>query len=64
MCNLSQGIEDRGIEKGLSLGRSEGLSALVHTLKEFIPDFDTLYEKVVQNEGFESVTKEEVLKYY
>ena len=72
MCNLSQGIEKwaterglkRGLEQGLEQGLEKGLSALVHTLKEFISDFDTLYAKVIQNKDFESVTKEEVLKYY
>lgn len=60
MCNLSDLVEEKGIEKG----KETGLAALVKTLKEFLPDFDTLYSRVIQNEGYESVTEEEVKKYY
>ena len=56
MCNLSQGIEDAALEKGLS--------SLVHSLKKFVPDFDALYAAVIQNEPYKDVTKEEVRKYY
>ena len=32
MCNLSQGVEERGIEKGLTRGRQEERSELVKKL--------------------------------
>ena len=49
-----------GIEKGIE----QGLKALVHSLKEYIKDFDTLYMAVTRNEDYKDVSKEEVMKYY
>ena len=34
MCNLSKGVEEKGIQKGRQEGRREGITAMVSTLKE------------------------------
>lgn len=48
--------EERGLDKGLK--------ALVDTLKEFCPDFQSLYKKIVANSDYANVTEEQVKKYY
>lgn len=35
MCNLSDGVEQKGIEKGIKIGRDEGVRLFVRTLREF-----------------------------
>ena len=52
--------EERGLDKGLD----KGLKALVDTLKEFCPDFHSLYTKIVANSDYANVTEEQVRKYY
>ena len=54
----------RGTAKGIEQGREEGLNALVVSLKEFIPDFESLYAAVIKNEAYKDVTREVVMKYY
>ena len=34
MCNLSKGVEEKGIEKGRQEGRQEGIIAMVSALKD------------------------------
>lgn len=34
MCNLSKGVEEKGIQKGIQKGRQEGIIAMVSALKE------------------------------
>lgn len=34
MCNLSKGVEEKGIEKGRQEGRQEGILAMVSALKD------------------------------
>lgn len=48
--------EERGLDKGLK--------ALVDTLKEFCPDFQSLYKKIIANTDYANVTEEQVKKYY
>ena len=68
MCNLSDLIEERGIQKGKALGRTEerteGLKALIATLKTFISDEEVLYQTVIQQEVYKDVPKETILKYF
>lgn len=53
--------EQSGREQGLK----EGLSALISSLKEFYPDFDTLYnDKIASNPTYKDFTREDALKYY
>ena len=48
MCNLSDGVEQRGIEKGLRLGREQGIATLVETLKELNQTDDIILEKIME----------------
>ena len=34
MCNLSKGVEEKGIEKGRREGRQEGITAMVSALRD------------------------------
>lgn len=56
-----------GLAEGRAEGRAEakeeGLCALVSTLKEFCPDFQSLYERVIANPIFSDVSEEAVKKY-
>ncbi len=63
MCQALDAIERRAIERGMERGRSEGLEALINTIKEFYSDFEELYKKVVANECYKDVTREQVRKY-
>ena len=80
MCNLSDLIEERGIQKGKALGRTEGrnegliegrnegrtegLKALIATLKTLISDEEVLYQTVIQQEVYKDIPKETILKYF
>ena len=44
-------------------GRTEGLKALIATLKTFISDEDMLYQTVIQQEVYKDISKEVVLEY-
>jgi len=46
------------------LGREEGLSALINTLKNISEDFDYVYNMVVSNKEYAACTKEEIQKYF
>ena len=45
-------------------GREEGLKALIYSLKNFLPDFESVYQTVIKNEEYSNVTREGVRKYY
>ena len=59
MCNLSDYIEEKGIEKGIE----QGLVALVDSLKCFISDTEELYQAVIKNETYKDTPREKVLNY-
>ena len=52
MCNLSDLIEERGIQKGrmeaLKEFRNEEVKAFVNIVKTFIPDEELLYQTLIQ----------------
>ena len=56
MCSYATAMENKGVEKGLK--------ALVTSLKEYVSDFDSLYNAVIKNEEYSKVSREEVMKYY
>ena len=64
MCTYATAMENKGIEKGIEIGIEIGLKALVQGLKEYIPDFDSLYNAVIRNEDFRNASREDVMKYY
>ena len=53
-----------GVQRGIGQGWEKGLKALVESLKNFLPDFDALYDTIIKNEDYKDVTKEQVRKYY
>lgn len=52
------------IEDGRMEGREEGLRALVVSLNLLLPDFDSIYQAIIKNEDYSSVSREQVMKYY
>jgi len=50
-------------EKGRQEGRMEGLKATVELLKDYCPDFQVLYQKVISNETYANVTEAQVKQY-
>ncbi len=67
----AEGLEE-GMQKGMQKGRIEGLeegiekglAALVRSLKQFLPDFETVYDAVITNEEYADCSREEIMKYY
>ena len=72
MCSYADAMENKGVEigveKGIGIGvekeRENGLEAIVLGLKEFISDFDTLYNAVIKYKSYSKVTKDQVMKYF
>ena len=68
MCTYGDGIERDALKKGRKEGRAEGrkegraegLDALVKSLTKFTKSFDELYDAVVANEAYKTVTREKV----
>lgn len=52
------------LNKGKAEGKELGLIAMVNTLRNIFPDFESVYTAIVQNEEYRLVTKEQVMKYY
>ena len=61
MCTYGDGIErdalKKGRKEGRKEGRAEGLDALVKSLTKFTKSFDELYDAVVANEAYKTVTR-------
>lgn len=55
---------DKGKDDGMIAGEENGLKAMVDTLKNIFPDFDTVYEHIVANKTYSNLTKDDVRKYY
>ena len=60
MCKIWDEIRQEGIEMGFEIG----LKSLVDTLKPILGDFEKIYNAVIGNEAYKSVTREDVMKYY
>lgn len=56
MCNLSQGIMEEGIEKGMAKGRQEGIQALVLSLQKFLKDQAMVAKEVAEQFGLTQET--------
>lgn len=56
MCNLSDGIEARGLAKGLQ--------ASVRIVLKYEKKLDAIYASIVENEVYKDVTKEQVEEIY
>lgn len=60
MCKAWDDHKERGRQEGLQ----EGLNSLVNILSTIFSDFDTIYNKIISDEKYQNVTKEQVEKYY
>lgn len=52
------------IADGREEGREEGLRALVFSLSLLLPDSDAVYQAIIKNEGYNNISKEQIMKYY
>ena len=57
-----------GRKKGETIGRKKGeqtgLRAMVHTLKDFLPDDESVWKAVTGNDAYKDVTLGEIKKLY
>lgn len=58
MCNAVKELKIESKMEGINIG----LTALVHSLKKYIPDPVGLWKAVIENKGYENVTFEQVKK--
>ena len=73
MCNLGEGLLERGIEEGIEQGiergrleeRTEGLRSMVETVKSLVgDDFKKVCEIIKKNKLYENVSEEEIRKFW
>ena len=77
MCNLGEGLLERGIEEGIEKGieqgiekgrleeRTEGLRSMVETVKSLVgDDFKKVCEIIKKNKLYENVSEEEIRKFW
>ena len=62
MC-LTEFNEKVFVEAIREEGREAGLKALVDTLKQLLPDEESIYQKIIENENYKDVLREDVIKY-
>lgn len=60
MCNLSKGVEEKGIQKGIQQGMEQGIQGMVSALKELDVPYDIILQKL--QEKFH-LSEEEARKY-
>lgn len=53
-----------GKEEGHKEGLEAGLISLVNILSSVLPDFETVYNKIISEEKYKDITREQVEKYY
>ncbi|MBQ7920636.1 MAG: Rpn family recombination-promoting nuclease/putative transposase [Lachnospiraceae bacterium] len=63
VCKAIDDIKNDAMEFGRAEARESGLKALVDTIKGIYKDFEELYTRVVANECYKDVTREQVKKY-
>ena len=77
MCNLGEGLLERGIEEGIekgiekgieqgiAQGRQEGLQGMIETVKSLVgDDFDRVCEIIRKNDIYANVSDEEIRRYW
>ena len=72
MCKVLDEIKESGIQEGLkegkiegkAEGKAEGLGALVRSLRIFLPEFEALYQAIIQNVEYADVSREQVKALY
>lgn len=53
-----------GMEEGRKEELEAGLISLVNILSSVLPDFETVYNKIISEEKYKDITREQVEKYY
>lgn len=57
-------VIDYYTEKGMSRGLSQGLKALIDTMRPYVSDVRELHSKIIQNAVYADVTEEQVRSLY
>ena len=58
MCNLSKGVEEKGIQKGID----KGITAMILTLRELQISSDVILKQICEKFGLTEETAETYLK--
>lgn len=64
MCKAWDDHKESGRIEGRQEEQKEGLISLINILSTIFSDFDTIYNKIISDEKYQNVTKEQVEKYY
>lgn len=56
--------KEEGLKEGKKEGMKEGLKAIVFSLKALLPDFDAVYQVIIQNEPYRNISREQVMEFY
>ena len=65
MCNLGEGLLERGIEEGIEKGIEKGLRGMVETVKSLVgDDFDKVCKIIRKNDIYANVSDEEIRRYW
>lgn len=65
MCNLGEGLLERGIEEGIEKGIEKGLRGMVETVKSLVgDDFDKVCEIIRKNDIYANVSDEDIRKFW
>lgn len=52
-----------GLAEGRQEGLKQGLKILVDVLQEYLPDEESIYQKIIENANYKDVLREDVAKY-
>jgi hypothetical protein len=65
MCNLSQGVWEKGVQSGMEKGMEKGIAALVAELQNFIGDPAAIAQSLVRRFGLpQEAAMEKVQQYW
>lgn len=63
MCNLSKGVEQRGIEKGIEKGIAKGITqGILTTIKKLMENMNWTAQKAMEAAGVPEEEREKYLK--
>ena len=65
MCNLSQGVWEKGMQSGMEKGMEKGIQALVLSLQKFLKDQALVAKEVAEQFGLtQEVATKSVQQYW
>ncbi len=64
VCLAIQQMLEEEKQKGKQEGKREALAILIRRLKKFCPDFETLYQEIIQEKQYCHMTREQIKQFY